>query len=674
MRKHSRAYSVYELLSSMRFAVTLLVVIALASIIGTIIKQNESYTGYLVEFGPFWFEIFKRLGFYNIYSAGWFLGIMAFLVLSTGLCIYRHTPQFLKEMRSYRENATLNSLSLFKHQQSFDVSNSANTQEKLQSFLSKHNYRFKEKQNDGHLLLAGKKGTFQKLGYFFAHAAIILICVGGLADGNLFIRAQEWFNGKHVEKRDLRVSEIPESSKLPTSNPTFRGNVTIPEGSSTDVLFLNHKDGYFVQELPFLVTLKKFHVEHYPTGQPKKFASDIVVTMKDSGKVINGTTSVNHPVIVDGIAIYQASFGDGGSPVSLKSWNLASPSEEASAVEGVSQSTKQLALAGKPASLELGDFRFFNIENFDRTEDKAKQDFVDRFKGDMQDAAKVTKPKTLHNVGPSITFKWRDATGQAIEYINYMQPVTLEGAPYFISGMKTRVQDPYRYFRFPADRNGEITGFMKLRALLLNPEERENLANLTANQALSSSALSETFRVQFVDSAERVLATFAKGGFPALDEQLKASVPQDKRNEVAGIYMKILQTAALEAYKKSSQQQNVSGDEMRFVLDSLVSMSALNDYGTPVYLQLTNFQQIQASGFQIARAPAKNLVYLGCLLLVIGIFAMFYIQEYRVWLVIQKDKVMFAMSGNRKHQQFEQLYQQHLSELQQLLVTPTEKS
>ena len=42
-----------ELLSSMRFAITLLTVIAIASVIGTVLKQNEPYPNYVNQFGPF---------------------------------------------------------------------------------------------------------------------------------------------------------------------------------------------------------------------------------------------------------------------------------------------------------------------------------------------------------------------------------------------------------------------------------------------------------------------------------------------------------------------------------------------------------------------------------------------------------------------------------------------
>ncbi len=71
--------------------------------------------------------------------------------------------------------------------------------------------------------------------------------------------------------------------------------------------------------------LKKFRVEHYPTGQPKSFESDITLIDKDTKKSVSSTISVNHPLIHKGVAIYQASFGDGGTRLKMNGWSLFSP-------------------------------------------------------------------------------------------------------------------------------------------------------------------------------------------------------------------------------------------------------------------------------------------------------------------------------------------------------------
>ena len=50
----------------MNLAITLLVAVAFSSVIGTILKQNEPYQNYILEFGPFWFEVYKSLGLYDV--------------------------------------------------------------------------------------------------------------------------------------------------------------------------------------------------------------------------------------------------------------------------------------------------------------------------------------------------------------------------------------------------------------------------------------------------------------------------------------------------------------------------------------------------------------------------------------------------------------------------------
>jgi len=93
-----------ELLSSMRFAIALLMMLAIAATIGTVMKQGQAMPDYVNQFGPFWFEIFRKFGLYNVYTTWWFLLILAFLIVSTSLCIARNAPRMLRDMRSWRES------------------------------------------------------------------------------------------------------------------------------------------------------------------------------------------------------------------------------------------------------------------------------------------------------------------------------------------------------------------------------------------------------------------------------------------------------------------------------------------------------------------------------------------------------------------------------------------
>ncbi|MEP6965541.1 MAG: cytochrome c biogenesis protein ResB, partial [Polaromonas sp.] len=93
-----------ELLSSMRFSISLLTVICIASVIGTVLKQQEPLSNYVNQFGPFWAQVFSLVSLNTVYSAWWFLLILAFLVVSTSLCIARNTPKILADYSQLKED------------------------------------------------------------------------------------------------------------------------------------------------------------------------------------------------------------------------------------------------------------------------------------------------------------------------------------------------------------------------------------------------------------------------------------------------------------------------------------------------------------------------------------------------------------------------------------------
>ncbi len=636
----------------MRFAVSLLTVLGIASIIGTVLKQNEAYANYVVEFGQFWFGFFDLLGLYDVYHSVWFLAILVFLVLSTSLCIYRNTPHMLLELRAWREHATEKSLRAFSHQAEFSLSgNPQDVVGRLGAFLSGRGFRFKSVQQDnGDLLIAAKAGSYQRLGYIFTHAAIVVICIGGLMDGNVPFKVQELLGWKVVETRDVPETQVPAKSRLSVANLSFRANMTLPEGAQGNVAFMRMRDGYLVQELPFSVALEKFRIEHYATGQPKSFESDLVIIDKDLKEPLRATIKVNHPLIYKGIAIYQSDFQDGGSKLQFDAWPLLSAKADPRPVLGKVFDHVKTGEGEQALTLEFDDFRMFNILNLSEDEH--------------------AKP---HNVGPSVTYKVRDSQGQAREYLTYMQPLMLEGRPWFVSGMRTLQSENYRYLRIPADGDQSLGDFMRLRATMFDAARGPEIARRLSAKFLPADAPADT-RAKFQASVEKLLAAFAQGGYNRIAEVIEKSVPEAEREKAAETYIKIVGNAAFEAFSISREQAGkavAQPDEptLRFIHESLNSMSDLFFYGTPFYLQLTSFEQRQASGLQLTRSPGKNLVYAGSLLLVIGIFAMIYLRERRIWLLVKPaaGQVLFAMSANRKNRDLDIEFERYREQLQSLM-------
>lgn len=657
MKSTSFRSQVYELFSSMRFAVSLLTLLGIASIIGTVLKQNEPYNNYLFEFGPFWFSLFEKLGLYDVYHSSWFLVILLFLLVSTSLCIYRNSPQMLKDMRAWRERATEASLSSFslshRYSTSAETLNLSEQQQQLVEFL--HQRRFKTKvtpHESGGTMITAKSGAYQRLGYIFTHVAIVIICLGGLLDGNVPFKLQELLGQKTIETADIPASQVPVKSRMSPENLSFRGNMTLSEGSQGNVAFIRMRDGYLVQELPFTVALTDFRIQHYPTGQPKSFESDLVITDKTLKVPIKQTIRVNHPLTYKGVTIYQSDFQDGGSKLSLAAWPLFSENFASHQVNAVVFEQTPIGQGEQALSLEMNDFRLFNILNLS--------------------ADGKGKP---HNVGPSMTFKLRDGAGQAREYVVYMQPLMLDGRSYYVSGMRATPQEEFKYLRIPVDNDGKIDGFMRLRSTLFNPALDETIAQRLTEQAIGQAGNMQ-LRNQFHTGVIRLLQAFRKQGFSEIARVIEGSVPEKEREKAAQAYIKIFNSAVYEAWLLSQSQlsSNTAGstkmDETtlsHYLQDSINSMSDMFFFGSPYFFQLESFEHKEASGLQVTRSPGKDWVYAGSILLVIGIFFMMYVRDTRIWLLLKRDSVLFAMSSNRKTREIDEDFVRYQAQLSQLL-------
>jgi cytochrome c biogenesis protein len=104
-----------------------------------------------------------------------------------------------------------------------------------------------------------------------------------------------------------------------------------------------------------------------------------------------------------------------------------------------------------------------------------------------------------------------------------------------------------------------------------------------------------------------------------------------------------------------------------------VAVLALSDakaYPAPMIFQLKDFTQVQASVFQVTKAPGQTIVYAGAVLLIIGVFFMLFVRERRVWVWVKPNaneasdgsQISMAYASNRKtmqsDQEFERLRQQ----------------
>jgi cytochrome c biogenesis protein len=665
-----------ELIASMRFAISLLMILAIAAIIGTVMQQGQPMTNYINQFGPFWFEVFDKLGLYTVYSTWWFLLILAFLIVSTSLCIARNAPKMMRDMRSWRDSVREESLRNFHHKTEWTaplapLPLATQTAHRLENA----GYKVKLVDKAGGVLVAAKKGAGNKFGYIFAHTAIIVILVGGLLDSDFPIRFQQWFMGKTPYMGGGMIAEIPPQHRLGLGNPSFRGNTMIPEGQSSNTAIIPQGNGVLVQELPFTVHLKKFIIDFYSTGMPKLFASEVTIRDNETGKTFDGTIKVNEPLIYRGVALYQSSFEDGGSKLKLTGWPMGGNAAASFQVAGEVGAATPLKQGDDTYSIEWSGFRPFNVENTKAGDDvravKQGKSFEEQFASTLSEhtgsAAKNAGNKDLKNVGPSVQYKLRDKTGQAREFLNYMQPVMLDGAQVYLAGVRSDPSAAFSFLRIPADDQHGVGEWMRLRAALADPAQREEAARRYAERALPQAAGDAALAAQLRESSAKTLAIFAgsgdSGGYAAVSRFLER-IPPAEQEKAANVFMKMLNGAMWELWQVSRARAGEPAAEATEAHGRYLQLAtnALSDsffYGAPVYLALDEFTEVKASVLQATRSPGKKVVYLGCLLLVMGIFAMFYIRERRIWVWVKGEgegtgaHALMAMSTQRKTLDFE---------------------
>lgn len=633
----------------MRFAIALLTIICIASIIGTVLKQQEPINNYINQFGPFWADVFGKLGLFAVYSAWWFLLILLFLVISTSLCVARNTPQILRDLQNFKEHLRESSFKAFGHNAAWSAASQPDVAlAGIHKAFASMGWKTKTQVRPDGTLIAAKAGGGHKLGYIAAHSAIVLICIGGLLDGDMLTRAQMWWGDKVVFTGGGMIADVPAASRLSPNNPAYRANLLVAEGQTAGTAILQQPTGVLLQDLPFAIELKKFVVEHYSTGMPKLFASDIIIHDRATGAKTTARVEVNHPVNYKGVNIFQSSFDDGGSSVKLQAVPIAASATKPFLVEGVIGSSTPLVKndthgsESEKLTLEFVALRVLNVETF------AKKD--------------------LRNVGPSITYKLRDAAGQAREFHNYMLPIQFldsETAVHMV-GVRDTPAEPFKYWRIPSDDKGSMDGFLKLVQAV-----QSDAATRAAIDRYLVKAVDPTkpdMKAALQTSAQRVMTLFKDGGLQSIADFLEKNVPEDQRVKTSEVLIRILNGVLYELAAKDVIDADVR-DKPDWLSQAVLALSDAKSYPAPMIFQLKDFTQVQASVFQVTKAPGQTIVYLGAVLLIIGVFLMLYIRERRVWVwvkpqgaVEEGSHISMAYATNRKSmmsdQEFERLRHQ----------------
>jgi cytochrome c biogenesis protein len=244
----------------------------------------------------------------------------------------------------------------------------------------------------------------------------------------------------------------------------------------------------------------------------------------------------------------------------------------------------------------------------------------------------------------------------------------VNGQSVFLLGARSSQMERFRFARIPADEKMSMEGWINLRQALYDPAMREEASRRFAANGAESSR--PEMVAQLKVSAQHIVDIYAGapydkdmqnvGGLPGLSGFIEKVVPENDRERASETMLRILNGTMFELYNLSRERaslppaKDTEQTARDFLTQSVLSLSDVMAYPAPVMFALDGFDQKQASVFQVTKTPGRNVVYLGCVLLIVGVFSMLYVRERRVWVWLQDQgggagtELKMALSSTRQ--------------------------
>ena len=265
--------TVLSFLSSIKLTIGLLIIIAVASILGTIIPQQYGGGETFRHLSPGLVKAFRSLQLFDMYHSVWFIILMGLLSLNLIVCSLNRFPSSWKLFTTIPspdrskpfENLSPDRVLLVERKGSEVI-------DRVENLLQKRYRRVRKKDTANTTFFYGEKGAYSHFGVYIIHASILIIIAGAVI-GSLL---------------------------------GFEAFVNISEGEYTNTVHLTKQKG--IKTLDFTVRCDKFSIAYYDNGMPKEYRSNLSF-LKDNKVIFQGPLLVNHPLTVNGIRFYQASYG-----------------------------------------------------------------------------------------------------------------------------------------------------------------------------------------------------------------------------------------------------------------------------------------------------------------------------------------------------------------------------
>ncbi|MGF1933671.1 MAG: cytochrome c biogenesis protein [Nostoc sp. ChiQUE02] len=266
-------------LTNLRLAIALLLLIAIFSSTGTVIEQGQSpafyqanYPEHPALFGFLTWKVIQVVGLDHVYRTWWFLALLILFGTSLTACSFTRQLPALKaaqRWKYYEEPREFQKLAL-------SAELDTGSLDSLNQILQKRRYKIFPDQEKENLLYA-RKGIVGRIGPIIVHIGIVAILLGGIWGAMTGFLAQEMVASGDT----FQVRNIVDAGPLAAAQ--------VP------------KD--------WAVRVNRFWIDYTPSGGINQFYSDMSVLNNQGQEVDHKKIFVNEPLRYHGVTFYQTDWG-----------------------------------------------------------------------------------------------------------------------------------------------------------------------------------------------------------------------------------------------------------------------------------------------------------------------------------------------------------------------------
>jgi len=270
----------FDLFRSLKLTIFLLILLAILSILGTLITQNATSLEYIQRYGIGLYEVLNFFNLFDMYHSWWFSAILILLVINLITCSMNRLPGVLSQISRATGSEELKDamLKTLPYVEKVRISTPVK-EEEIRSCLKRWFKNPKRTEAESTVTLYSEKGRLSRLGVPITHLSILIILIGGLM-GSIY---------------------------------GFKGFVNILEGETIDQMYLRTRDEEIPKPLGFSVRCDDFKVTFYDLpGRKEKHVREYksLLSILENGKeILKRSVEVNHPLHYKGLAFYQSSYG-----------------------------------------------------------------------------------------------------------------------------------------------------------------------------------------------------------------------------------------------------------------------------------------------------------------------------------------------------------------------------